>query len=511
MRSFVAAATVMISINFVAEKALAWEYLPDETNKCLQESKRHKTEELNRVYERAFDYYVEICAASTWQKRGASDGGNYGHAFGGIKGACIVKDSNGKPVFPPKIEFCKKGYVGISSDYIFGNVQWIPTEGRSFFLYADHPPGVILDQAAADRIIVEANLRGIFTGVRYSPGYESEITRDGAKKGLTSDEFRPYWQGNASLGTDFGLAAARGGVDCTRIPMRGYKSGKESQPLKDLIKHLNDKNIEAASKGFDYDGAVNNCTSNFSNALASVGFWPMRDTSGHPNLALNSLASLQDFLKRKKDVSVPYNDLFDAFRIGSELDLESTIREFRQNQAAFEYFQSTGWLKAQAGVMIESIPPLAYMNSVYNPANNTNFASVLTEAQKQFLPYINEFHKKLTGNIVTSWAANMLAGVTRDLFGVQLGELKAIPPRDKSKFDLIRADDTNRATNLLVNLKWWSDLYARYLTDLSSGKFGNDEVVTELIGYFRAQSNEIGRQMLRQAELTPAPVSPCQN
>ena len=209
-------------------------------------------------------------------------------------------------------------------------------------------------------------------------------------------------------------------------------------------------------------------------------------------------------------MSVPYNDIFDAFKIGSELDLESTINEFRQNEAAFEYFQATGWLKSQAGVMIESIPPLAYKNSVYNPANNTNFASVMTEAQKQFLPYINDFHKKIAGSVVTGWAANILANIARDLFGVELGALKVVPPRDKSKFDMIRSSDSNRGTNLLVNLKWWRELYARYLTDLRSGKFGEDEVVTELITYFQTQSNQIGRQMLRQTELTPSPAPSCE-
>jgi hypothetical protein len=527
-------------------------FRPHELNRCEAVRKRQVSDELTRVYDVAFSKYVEICAASTWQMRGDKNGGNYGHAFGLIKGACIAKtkeqiaqavelakvsqrdeaakrgivlqeDTQVYESEPTLLIPCENGVVGISSDYIFFNVQWLASEGRDFALYGEHNPGLPFDKNAADKIKKEAVSRGVFSSqqsnfmVQFEDSYEKdEIPRKAKEAGVSIEDYRPYWAGTASLGTDFAIAAARGGVDCTRIPMRGTKKGGEDRPLKDLIGHLNkmnrqiyqiDTKLEIVSadgkkhvKGFGYDGAVNNCTSNFVNALAAVGFWRMRDTSGHPS-------TMPELILRKSDISVPYNDMFDAYKLGSEFDLAGTIRKFHNDERAFRYFKETGWLGAQAGVMLESIPAIEYMNSVYDTTNKTSFGSFLSEGQKKLIDWL----KSPNSQFVISLVPITIKDILRDWMGLDLLNLQPVEPSALREFKRIRGNNSHRGTNLIVNLEWWRDnIYTRYLNDLNSGAFGNDEVVEELKSYFSKKSNEINRLLLsHRSDITPQQVSAC--
>ncbi len=558
LQTLVLAATLATVLSGVQGTALAAPgaetitFAPNELNRCEAVRKRQASDELTRVYDLAFSKYVEICAASTWQMRGDKKGGNYGHAFAMIKGACVAKtkeqiaqavelakasqraeaaergavlqdDNQVYESEPTLLVPCEKGVVGISSDYIFFNVQWLAAEGRNFALYGDHNPGVAFDKAAADRVKATAVAQGVFSNpqsnfmVQFEDSYENEeIPRKAKEAGASLEDYRAYWSGTASLGTDFAIAAARGGVDCTRIPMRGTKKGAENKPLSDLIAHLNKMNrqiyhqdtkleIVAADgkkrlKGFGYDGAVNNCTSNFVNALASVGFWRMRDTSGHPS-------TMPELILRKGDISIPYNDMFDAYKIGSEFDLAGTVKKLRNNQNAFEYFKATGWLGAQAGVMIESVPAIEYMNSVYDTTNKTSFGSFLSEGQKKLIDWL----KSPNSQFVISLVPAAVKEILRDWLGLDLQNLQPTEPSAMREFKRIRGNSSHRGTNLIANLEWWRDnIYTKYLADLNSGSFGNDEVVEELKTYFSKKSTEINRLLhFYRNDITPKQVPAC--
>jgi len=461
------------------------QFTPRELNSCESVRSRFNSSAKHAVYNRAFPIHVEICGASTWQKRGASDGGNYGHAFGLIKGACLVRDASGAPVVPQQLKRCAVGEVGVSSDYIFFNTQWVATEGRNFMLYGNHNPGEPLDRAAWMKIQDEAHKRGVFTGVDYQKTYRQEILAKAQKEGISEQQARILWEGDASLGTDFAVAAARGGVDCTRIPIMGTKPGKEYKVLDDIIEHLNRKNRETyeASRtippgktepvGFDYDGTVNNCTTNFYNALAAVDYWTEKDTSGHPVGTL-------DVLMRIKDAAAPYDVIFGAYKMGNILDINFLVNRYRKNPKAFAYFKETGWMGAQSGTLIDPIPALEYMNSIYDTTNLTHFATIGRELQLSAQRLVNK---------LVSW------------------KMPIYEP-DLTEFNSVRQAELNTPNSLLENLKKWYVLYARAVAELS-GRRDQDEVVKEMKVYFQKKLEETQYLLAYSEELKPTVAPAC--
>lgn len=443
-------------------------FRPNELNSCQALRKRSITNQRNYVYDKVFSSYVEVCAGSTWQKRGASDGGNYGHAFLMIRGACIVRDSQGKPTMPRQIKACKDGVVGISTDYAFGNIQWLATEGRDLFLYGDHAPNQPLDTKAWRAIQQRVLSQGIMNGVHYKMGSPSDIQDQAKKAGQTTQDYITDWATDMSMGTDFALAASRGGIACTRIPLVGSNKEHQDQPLQDLIASLNKFNKDAYTKGFDYDGLVNSCSTTVHNSLADLGLWKKTNSNGHPT-------SVVEILQRLDDMPSPFLDTFDSYKIGSQIEVEGTLNKLRSNPAAFAYFKKTGWLFRQFGTMLDEIHPLEYRNEIYNTENNTNFAT---------LPYF-------------IWSKIALLPKQIPIIGNLVPDIKLTTPI----FQSILADRENPAVNLVRNFKIWNEQYAIAMAHLEHSP-NQDEVTQELKKYYRNKFRETLYLYGKEKELT---------
>lgn len=459
-------------------------FKPDELRQCETVEKRLTTEENNRVYNQAFPAYIEFCAASTWQKRGASDGGNFGHAFGMIHGACVAKDSNGKRLVPQQLVPCRGGTVGFSTESVLFNHQWVAADSREMTLYGNHDPAQPFDVAAWKRVQDLAWNTGTFDGLEVRSWAKTEAANKAKEAGAPADKYFREWLADYTFGTEFALSSARGGVDCTRIPLTGTKRGAETKPLKDVLAYLNQVNQKAYQDskitppgatepvGFDYDGIVNNCAHTVYNALASIGFWPKKNSTGHP-------AGPSEILKRVSDVVAPYNSMLDAYNLGSRIHLPTLIQRFRTSRADFEYFKATGWLGNQVGTMIDSAPPLSFQNAIYDPTNRTNFASIPGAAQM------------LAQKAVRSW-------VSLDI---------PIYQPLKNQFEAIKSDATGPGVDLVTNLEWWKALYGFAIERLQARE-DQDEVVVELTNHFKAKLAQTEDLLGRREELTPKAVAP---
>lgn len=455
-----------------------------ELRHCEAVERRLVTEEINRVYDNAFPAYIEFCAASTWQKRGATDGGNFGHAFGLIHGACVAKDWLGRRLVPQQLVPCKGGTVGISTEGLLFNHQWVAADTRSLMLYGNHDPARPFDVAAWKRVQDSVFKTGTFTGLEVRPYVKVEVTKKAEAAGVPFDEYYRNWLADFTFGTEFALASARGGVDCTRIPLNGSKPGAEDKPLKDVLNYLNALNRKAFQDakivppgrveptGFDYDVVVNNCAHTVYQALAELGFWPKKNTEGHPGTGISALS-------RVDDAVAPYNSMFEAYQAGSRFNINDLITRFRTNKADFDYFKQTGWLGQQVGTMIDTIPPLSFMNSIYDITNRTLFASIPGAAQMLVQQRLNR------------WITISLP-IYQPL---------------KAQFDAIKADRQGPGMDVVTNLYWWRGLYRLGIERLEA-RPDQDEVIIELISHFRTKLAQTESLLARKSELTANPVQP---
>jgi len=366
-------------------------------NELVYEETLKKTlevEKANRLYDKVFPTYLEICAGSQWQKRGAPWGGNFGHGFAIIRGACRVEDPQTRI---PQLKACKGGVVGVSTDANFHNVQWSAVRSREMMLYGTLSPASPLDQETYEKLLQAANQDGFLNGVRFRSDAKEVHDRRSALEYVTA--------------TEYGVAVARG-VDCTRIPLKGTKPGKENGPLEDIIAYLNKLNQEAQASaarpgstgappyGFEYDSMVNNCAHTAYNALAAIGLWPKKNTEGHPD-------AVPEQLRRKGDLVAPFNAVWEAYVGSSNFDVKRIILHLRAHPEAMRTFKEYGWLGAQAGVLLEDIPSHNYQNSVFDPTVHRDFFSLLNQGVWYFsditktkkLPAPNPIEKKFVALI----------------------------------------------------------------------------------------------------------------
>ena len=459
----------------------------DELKRCEPTHKRLINQELNRVYDKAFPAYFEFCAGSTWNKRGASDGGNYGHAFGIIRGACLAKDADGKIQTPQQLVPCPGKTIGFSTDSALFNHQWIAGEGRDFILFGNHDPAQPMDQTAFDRISDEAAANGMFDGVIIRPEMERKIKEEATLYDLDHHTYRNRWIGNYMFGTEFAVAASRGGVACTRVPLTSTKPGMK--PLRAMLEELNSLNrvayqnskVAAPGKkepvGFDYDGIVNNCVHTPLNAMAALGAWGRKDNSGHPNTQL-------EVAMRSKDAIAPFNQVLDTYLLGKEMkpaQIENMIARFRGNKEDFKQFQENGWYATQVGTMIDRVPTLTYMNSIFDPSDQTNFLSLSTVFRTQI--------RHILFNLVSP-----LVDIQKFMF--------PIDQPLKNEFDSYINDGGGPAVNLIANLEAWQTDYSQTLTHLrAKPAHEQDEVVKEVTAYIEAKLKETSLLLLHAQQL----------
>ncbi len=432
----------------LVNKTQTVDYAPDELDPVVMKSYRDYTDASNTIYNKVFDYYAEICAGSIWQKRFEGTGGTYGHSFMMLRGACIKKAKGGKPVFPHQLEFCEGGVVGVSTDYVFTNIQWLGSEGRDFMLYGNHPADVPFTRKAWSKIQKQAQYRGILDHVEYTSQAEDGYKSVSRELGKSGQKFREAWKHDEAIGTDFAVGTARGGLSCTRVPLVGNNPENRSQVVKDVILYLNDLNQVAGQKGYDYDGAVNNCSTTVHNSLASIGFWNnITNTEGHPS-------NIFDILGRMNDIVSPFNEMALTFKEGNNLNTHNLIESLKSNTKRFQYFKKTGWLPQQFGTLIEIIHPLHYKNEVFNTSNRTHYVSLAHEIWDK---------------------ASQIAPPGFDLiFPQPLGEGKEF--RQNTVPGSISMD-------LQANVEYWKERYKMVLEDLEYEN-PSDEVVQFLKQYF---------------------------
>jgi len=327
-------------------------------------AKTLKAETDNRLYNKVYRNSIEICGGSRWQKRNAALGGNFGHGFAILHGACRVLD----PVSGiQQLKVCPGQTLGISTDSNFKSVQWIAVQGREMALYGGLSPSSPLDPATYQRMLSKAAAEGFLTGVKFRAD-STEVTTE-----LNS-------QLEYTAGTEFAIAVPRL-VNCTRLPLVGTKPGREDGPLEDVIAYFNKLNQDAyrsyvqpreAGKpegGYDYDVQVNNCTHTPYNSLAAVGFWPAKNIEGHPEQDMKQL------LFRLKDAAVPFNTLLEVYDRGNLFTLAEIISWLEKSPVALKTLKENGWLGMQAGIIIEEIPPHNFKNSVFDPEVHLEFYS----------------------------------------------------------------------------------------------------------------------------------------
>ncbi len=360
-----AGSVVSLILTLTSTVAFAQEvkFGPGELDYAENLAKTLKAETDNRLYNKVYRNYIEICGGSRWQKRNAPFGGTFGHGFAILHGACRVLD----PVSGiQQLKVCPGQTVGISTDSNFKSVQWLAVQGREMALYGGVSPSSPLDQGTYQRMLTKAAEDGYLSGVKFRAD-STEVTSE-----LNS-------QLEYTAGTEFAVAVPRL-VDCTRLPLVGTKPGREDAPLEDVIAYFNKLNQEAYQSyvkpredgkegGYDYDVQVNNCTHTPYNSLAAVGFWPAKNTEGHPEQDMKQL------LFRLKDAAVPFNTLLEVYDRGNQLNLAEIIGWLEKSPVALKSLKENGWLGMQSGIIIEEIPPHSFQNSVFDPEVHLEFYS----------------------------------------------------------------------------------------------------------------------------------------
>lgn len=328
-------------------------------------AKTLKAEAANRLYDKVYRNYIEICGGSRWQKRGVAPGGNFGHGFAMIRGACRVFDP---ATNIQQLTICPGKTVGISTDSNFNSTQWTAVQSREMMLYGGLSPSSPLERATYEKVLALAAQDGFLNGVKF------RVDSTEVKNELNSEL-------DYTAGTEFAVAVSRN-VNCTRIPLVGTIQGRENGPLEEVIAYFNKLNQDAYRSatspgatgkppfGFDYDVQVNNCAHTPYNALAAIGFWGAKNTSGHPELSMLELPL------RLGDAVVPFNALLEAFERSNHLDVGQLMDWLNQNPKAMKSLKENGWIGAQAGVVIEEIPPHNFKNTIYDPTVNLEFYSV---------------------------------------------------------------------------------------------------------------------------------------
>lgn len=217
----------------------------------------------NRLYDRLYPYYAELCALSEIRKK-PGVGVQFRSAMGGhsllyLSGVRLDRDA-GYPI----LELCDQDAspadhgVGISVNSHYRNANWVAAEGRDFVfrggLQRDEP----LTHQSYEQTQNRAKAMGVLDGIEF---HEHEF-RD-KPPGMSQ---RDYMY-EISVGTDY---AARFGreIYSAKVPLDRRRMGI-------IVDYLNALNVPYRDGKRTYRWSVfnNNCSHVAHNALAKAGVW----------------------------------------------------------------------------------------------------------------------------------------------------------------------------------------------------------------------------------------------
>jgi len=287
------------------------------------------------AYAAAHPYYAEYCALSQIKKKrgfGADIRGEIGgHAVFYLHGACRVEDA-GYPVLQP----CEGGGAGLSMNAHFRNAKWVATPGHDFFFDANLAPGAPVTRATYERVQREAERLRIYEGVAFH-----DTVFDDMPAGWSRED----WKYEVSVGTDYGIALARGRY-CARVPV-------DRAGMAAMIAFLNAENApyREGKEEFRWSVFSDNCIHLAHNALAAAGLWARWPTKRFV------LISMFDF-------PVPRNEFVNLMRRTND-EWPEDPGDAYDDAAARRSLLEHGALPVRPGALAES-RPLLQPNAVYD-------------------------------------------------------------------------------------------------------------------------------------------------
>lgn len=399
-----------------------------------------KIEKANQKYDKAFDYYAELCGTTQFKAVNAAPGGPFGHSVLLLKGVC--RDTSFTDY--PRVKACgKDGFVGISVDSEYANVNWTATDGRDFMIYGEVAADRPIGEEEYQNAIRKAVERGIFRNVRLTPKHDSEVL-----PGESYEQFVARW----SLGTSFALNHARN-LYCARVPLVPTIGPKDAM-IKKIVAYLNGLNEKAHREGFKYSWQSNNCTHVPYNAIAQFGIWRTKETGWEE--PQNTAA----WMLRFKDLAVPMNSVYDSLRASAGDDESALPGIFLSDQNLARSLKSFGWIPMQPGVIVENIPVHSYENKKFQ-----------TDAELEIFDSTDEWTSKI--------------GLSKKF-------------ATKKDFQTLLADP--RLTDLDANLEWWKKTkfpaISNALNEVQAGSSpqANSPVFVNLRQYLEGKNAELSRR-----------------
>ncbi|MBV8914003.1 MAG: hypothetical protein JOZ05_13315 [Acetobacteraceae bacterium] len=286
------------------------------------------------AYVAVHPYYAEFCALSQLKKKSGFGaeilGGIGGHAVFFLRGACLVKAAH-----YPVLAVCDGGETGLSMNAHFRNAKWVGIPGRDFFFQGGLPAGTPVTGATYAAVQREAKLLGIYDGVTF---------HDSVFDDMPPGWNREDWRYEMSIGTDYGIALARGRY-CARVPVDRTAMAK-------MVAFLNVENAPyRAGASFEWSILSDNCIHLAHNALAAAGLWDRWPTGRF------ILISAFDF-------PVPRNEFVNLMRRTND-DFPADPGEAYEDPAARSSLLEYGTLPTRPGGLAES-RPLLQPNTVYD-------------------------------------------------------------------------------------------------------------------------------------------------
>jgi hypothetical protein len=291
------------------------------------------------IYNSLFPYYVEVCAVTQYQRKGAKPGGWGGHATLFLNGAEIDAGTG-----YPRLRLRAGGAdrsdpdsgVGVSVNKIFDNITWVAVPGRDAFFRGGLAPDGMLDDEFYEAAVQKATAAGWFAGIRI----KDEVTEQRPAK-MSDEEFIV----RHSIGTDFALNFARTAYSA-RLPLSRDAMGR-------VIAYLNSANEAAQTDGYTWNMYTNNCSHVAHNALAAAGVWDPKVARGPGaiNVARDVLSVVRALaLSQMSDFSFPANNFVRLYEAGNERPIDSALEAFRNHD--LRRTMHDGWISTGPGALI---------------------------------------------------------------------------------------------------------------------------------------------------------------
>jgi hypothetical protein len=294
-----------------------------------------------RLYDRLYPYYVEVCAVSELKKkpgfRVEVSSGMGGHSIIYLNGVCRDPRSG-----YPDIRLCgadtppdERG-VGLSVNAHFKNSMWVATPGRDFLFHGTLKPGERLTRAVYEETLARAKALGLYDGIRFHAGVFDDMPQ-----GMSRRDYK-Y---EVSVATDYAVGFGRDRY-CARVPV-------DRAQMAEVVDFLNGLNApyRSGSKSFEWNILNNNCSHVSHNALASVGIWD-RWPTGEP-------AFLAAF-----DFPVPKNEFVDLMRRTNDLPIDDLDAVYADRAARRALLRQSS-LPTEPGALAEA-QPADQANEVYD-------------------------------------------------------------------------------------------------------------------------------------------------